>query len=86
MQNTKNKYMEFDPLDGFEILNTLLPEYFKTAYPYSAMSKEKIIHTQKTIDILIKQTCAKNEKIKPIKGGEQSIAESNFAPIIQIYY
>jgi hypothetical protein len=43
---------QLDPVEGFEILNTLQPEFLKSKYPYDQLSKEKVLFTKKKIEIL----------------------------------
>ena len=38
-----------EQLESYNILNTIVPRYLKTCYPYTDMTPEKILFTQKKI-------------------------------------
>ena len=64
-------FTKFNPLEGYRILNTILPKYFQTKFPYSAMNEGKLTFTRKKVEILAKTAPPPAAKTKPapIKGG-----------------
>ena len=47
-------FTRFDPLDGYKILNTIVPKYFQTKYPYNMFDADKLTFTQNKIELLAK--------------------------------
>ena len=56
-------FSEVEPLKGYNILNAIKPKYFQTTFPYSNFDNNKVIFTQKVVEILVK----KGEKLKSPK-------------------
>jgi hypothetical protein len=71
-------------LENYNILNTIVPKYLKNYYPYTDFTPEKILFTQKKINILVKKydkyksTNNKNAQSTKIKGGDPSHATITF--------
>jgi hypothetical protein len=56
---------QFDQLEGYKILNTLIPEYYKTKYPYDTLTSDKVVFTKKKIEIIAKEMSNKETLDKP---------------------
>lgn len=70
MQNFLRDTTSFDPIKGYKILNTIVPKYTQTEFPYSEITPDKIIFTKKKIEIIAKKVNDfKNKSI--IKGGNR---------------
>lgn len=56
-----------EQLESYNILNTIVPRYLKTFYPYTDMTPEKILFTQKKISLLVKKYDKYNNTYKADK-------------------
>ncbi len=41
---------KFNPLDGYKILNKIIPKYFQTKFPYNGFSSEILVDLKAKID------------------------------------
>jgi hypothetical protein len=73
--NTNHNISKLQQLESYNILNTIVPKYLKNYYPYTDMTPEKILFTQKKISLLVKKydkydKSGKYDKSKnKVKGG-----------------
>jgi hypothetical protein len=75
----------FDPIEGYKILNTILPKDFQTKFPYSTHNIDKLTLTKKIIDILVKSDKAKEKKDKSTTKAKPVTGSNEATSIIIIY-
>jgi hypothetical protein len=51
----KDNIIKFNPVNGYNILLTVKPEYLRTKFPYNKLTPDKIILTQNKINIIAKE-------------------------------
>ncbi len=63
-------------LDNYNLLKTVKPRFHQTKFPFHDYKKDKILFTNKTIDILVKadKEAAKQTK----KGGDEELQPITF--------
>ena len=63
--------MALNNIQKYEVLNTVLPFFHTTRYPYNTISHNKIIETQKEIELVYQHEDAffSKKPIKPNKKG-----------------
>jgi len=60
--NRKYKLLSnFDPVQGYKILNTIIPSKFQSKFPYSELTPEKIQFAQEKIEIIAKSVDSFNK-------------------------
>lgn len=72
-QDNLLNFSKFDPIEGYKILNTIVPKYFQTKYPYDSFDTKKLTFTKNKIEILAKLEESQSKSKSNKKGGASDV-------------